>query len=295
MFGLLRQLSFFLLLALYFTKVGGETGLLFQVSSGGSHLNIRSTLPHFYENAGIRLTTPGYQITSGCTPHSNGFCLFPVSDTQLKVIGVSGESGLLRFELCLNALEPISCQLYTLQLGGGLLGHFEFRENNIAIASLDLAQGDSGAITLFNSGATTITNINAAIPSAFSAYFISSCSGDLSSGSGCAITYSIPDAPTTGTHSIIATGNNADNSPLELPVTVSVFRGAKCWGRNNKGQLGDGSTTDRLTPINVSGLSSGVLSMASGQEHTCALIDTGGVKMEMGSLVMAQRPIVQHL
>ena len=54
--------------------------------------------------------------------------------------------------------------------------------------------------------------------------------------------------------------------------------GIKCWGSNVSGQLGDGSTTNRLTPVNVSGISSGIGAIASGWNHTCALAAGGAVK-----------------
>jgi alpha-tubulin suppressor-like RCC1 family protein len=53
--------------------------------------------------------------------------------------------------------------------------------------------------------------------------------------------------------------------------------GAVCWGYNLNGQLGNGSTTKSTKPVNVSGLASGVRSIAAGDSHTCAVTKAGGV------------------
>ena len=58
----------------------------------------------------------------------------------------------------------------------------------------------------------------------------------------------------------------------------------KCWGRNNHGQLGNGTKTDSLFPVDVhtsstdSAILDGIEQIALGEEHSCALTTAGKVK-----------------
>ena len=53
--------------------------------------------------------------------------------------------------------------------------------------------------------------------------------------------------------------------------------GVRCWGLNDSGQLGDGTTINRNVPVIVSGISNAV-SVSAGSSNSCAVLATGGVR-----------------
>jgi alpha-tubulin suppressor-like RCC1 family protein len=51
----------------------------------------------------------------------------------------------------------------------------------------------------------------------------------------------------------------------------------KCWGDNSNGQLGDFTTSDRLTPVTVAG-TQGAIGLAVGADHACALLSSSAMR-----------------
>lgn len=76
---------------------------------------------------------------------------------------------------------------------------------------------------------------------------------------------------------VTVTAIGAANPPKALTAgqfhTCALLRDTtiKCWGNNGRAQLGDLSTTTRMTPVQVFGLS-GATAVTAGGFHTCALI-----------------------
>ena len=89
-------------------------------------------------------------------------------------------------------------------------------------------------------------------------------------------------------------GNNATSPDALLPVQViglsdvyvlstgdhhncaiKTDRTVWCWGKNNRGQLGDGTTSTRSVPVQVQGFDNATSITAVGYTHTCATKSDG--------------------
>jgi alpha-tubulin suppressor-like RCC1 family protein len=58
---------------------------------------------------------------------------------------------------------------------------------------------------------------------------------------------------------------------------LTTAGGVKCWGDNSGGQLGNGGSTASTSPVDVSGLTSGVTAVDAGLSYACAVTSAGGV------------------
>jgi len=59
---------------------------------------------------------------------------------------------------------------------------------------------------------------------------------------------------------------------------LTTSGGVKCWGRNLDGELGDGTLTNRNSPVDVASLTGGVTIIDAGTYFTCAVTVAGAVK-----------------
>ena len=59
---------------------------------------------------------------------------------------------------------------------------------------------------------------------------------------------------------------------------LTAAGGVFCWGNNDAGQLGDGTETNARTPVDVLGLTNGIIAVEAGGHHTCALSGSSVVK-----------------
>ena len=92
-------------------------------------------------------------------------------------------------------------------------------------------------------------------------------------GDGSTVLRSTPPVDVTGLGSgVLGIAAGADHTCAFLADDVT-----KCWGGNSGGQLGDGSQTQRLTPVELIPRLTGVSALALGGNNSCAMAADGAV------------------
>jgi len=95
-------------------------------------------------------------------------------------------------------------------------------------------------------------------------------SGELGNGNTLSL---IAPAPVSS----VATSVVAVDAGYESSCALTAAGAVLCWGNNEWGQLGDGTTTDRSVAAPVTGLGAGVTAIAAGRFHYCVIV-AGAVK-----------------
>lgn len=103
-------------------------------------------------------------------------------------------------------------------------------------------------------------------------------SGQLGLGSVSAYQTSATAVPLAGTVVAVAASTSMHEA-TRGPHTCAITAGGAlhCWGRNTYGALGIGTEVDATSPTAVPALASGVVQVAAGAGHTCAVTVSGAL------------------
>ncbi len=77
--------------------------------------------------------------------------------------------------------------------------------------------------------------------------------------------------PVEGLGPVVAVSAGHGDSPYGTTCALLEDTTVACWGANGFGQLGDGTTADSSTPVQVAGLTDAT-AVATGWYHACAVL-----------------------
>ena len=149
--------------------------------------------------------------------------------------------------------------------GDGILNIFDVH-HNLTYSEITISSGGSHTCAILDDGTVSCWGKN--------------YNGQLGDGTGGDYTNDYNRNTPTQT-SNLGTGRTAVAISSGWRQTCAILDDASvsCWGLNNYGQLGDGTTTNRNTPTQTSSLGAnrGAVAISSGGVHTCAVLDDGSV------------------
>ena len=196
------------------------------------------------------------QLGNGTTTNS----LSPVAVTGLTS-GVAAVTASNSFACALTNAGGVKCWGYNTQ---GQLGNGTTTNSTTPVDVDGLTSGVT-AITAGTNFACALTSAGAVKCWGYNVY------GQLGN-----TTNTSSSTPTTVDG--LTSGVTAISAGLRHACAVTAGGGAKCWGYNYYGQLGNGTTIDTNAPVDVDGLTSGATAVTTGNNHSCALTTDGGIK-----------------
>jgi len=179
-----------------------------------------------------------------------------------------------------------------LRINGSVVTPIAQNEHEIRFMSPALPSG-SYTLEVENGAGNTSQSINFRAPLNALSIDLGSLGGG--SGTACAV---------TGSGAVLCWGDNTNGqlgrgdtqtsiaSPVAVQgistaLAVSVGQGhscallaggiVKCWGDNQFGQLGNGTTTDSLVPVDVAGITNAT-AVSTGSGYSCAVLSSGTIK-----------------
>jgi alpha-tubulin suppressor-like RCC1 family protein len=195
------------------------------------------------------------QLGNGSTTGSN----IPVAVTDLGG-GITAITSGAGHTCALTSGGAVKCWGYN---SDGQLGNGTTTNSNIPVAVTGLSNG----VSAISSGGVHSCALTTGVMKCWG-YNVYGQLGD-----GTTTDSSTPVAVTG-----LVSGIAAISSGFYHTCVLTSGGGVQCWGNNGYGQLGNGSTTGGLSPVNVSGLGMDILAISSGGFHTCALTNGGGMK-----------------
>ncbi|MGG5150964.1 RCC1 domain-containing protein [Alcaligenes aquatilis] len=225
------------------TKAQRAADLALNLSGGALPAAIKGELYSESLNKYLRVTgDPKFKASDVTWSLTSGKLPDGVSLKDGAISGIAAQKGQASFEVLASYKDKTGQQAYTLNVGGRVL----------QVRSIDA--GDSHTCAVTTTGAALCWGANAY--------------SQLGDGT---LTERNTPVVVQGLSSSVA----SITAGLKHTCAVTTTGAALCWGLNSSSQLGDGTLTERTTPVAVQGLSSGVASITAGPNHTCAVTTIG--------------------
>ncbi len=239
-------------------------------------------------------TRPGAPTVDG--QESGGGSVGPGATRSLPVLGRGGvpASGVSAVVLNVTVVDPTSAGYVTVFPSGEprpTASNVNFPAGRTVPNLVFAKVGGDGAVDLFNASGSAHVVVDVAgwfptaSPTAVAAGGSHTCSlvadrtlrcwgkgqyGAL--GNGAAVEADLPvTVKDITTATAVASGDSGFSCALLADGTV------RCWGHNDQGQVGDGTTSDRSVPVPVSGITTAI-AISAGASHACAVLADGTVR-----------------